>query len=612
MGIAASATKTKIRRVITRQVISVTPETPVEEAIASMARARISCLIVAEKKRPLGIFTERDLVRLVNNTVSLGNRPIRELMTSPVVTISGNLNIYEAYSLMLTNRIRHHVVVDQGGRILGLMTQSDLINHLGHEYFVELRKIEQIMTTGVMTVASNASICEALGVMAGPGISCVVVADNRIPLGIVTERDAVRLVAEGVDLGTVPVSMAMSSPVLTVTTGTTVYEAALVMKREKIRRVVVVNQDGQIEGIITQSDIIKGLEGQYIELLKEIIRKKENVFQQTAKELLDKTIFLDNILRSSISMAIVATDSMLNIKYFNPVAEKVFGCSAASAIGRSAADVLFLEDIAPISLSKARETVLRKGRCTFPAEKRKDGATFFYDGSMSGILDKQDRMAGFVLMLDDITERRQHEDTIHHLAYHDALTGLPNRVLLNDRLDQALGSANRTGTRGALMILDLDRFKDINDSLGHSMGDLLLKAVGERLKGLLRKSDTVSRMGGDEFVLLLPSIASAESAAVTAAKIVTAFNKPFVCNGRILSITASIGIAVFPDDGGDAETVLKNADIALYRVKGAGKNDFKRYTTPPEHDFPAGTQRSPDIHHAVRRTDNQKPSSRNV
>ena len=588
MGIAAGKTKTMIRQIISRQVVSVTPETAVEEVIACMARDKISCLIVAEQKRPLGIFTERDLVRLVNQKASFKGRPIRELMTSPVVTIPGNLNIYEAYSLMLTNRIRHHVVVNQSGRILGLMTQSDLIKHLGREYFVELRKIEQVMTAGVMTVASNAPICEALSIMAGPGISCVVVADQRIPLGIVTERDAVRFVAQGVDLATVPVSMAMSSPVLTVTTGTTVYEAALVMKRENIRRVVVANKEGKIEGIITQSDIIKGLEGQYIESLKEIIRKKENIFQQTASELLDKTIFLDNILRSSTSMAIIATDDTLKIKYFNPVAAKVFGCGAASAIGRSAADVLFIEEIAPISLQKAREAVLSTGSCTFPAEKQKDGATFFYDVSMSGILDKQNKVAGFVLMLNDITERRQHEETIHHLAYHDALTGLPNRVLLNDRLGQALASANRTGTRGALMILDLDRFKDINDSLGHSMGDLLLKAVGARLTGLLRKSDTVSRMGGDEFVLLLPAIASTESTAVTAAKIVSAFNKPFICNGCTISITASIGIAEFPDDGGTAETVLKNADIALYRVKEAGKNDFQRYTAPPENGLPYG------------------------
>ena len=574
--------KTSIRQIISRQVISVAPETPLDEAIAIMADARISCLVVAEKKRPLGIFTERDLVRLANRQMTPGSRPIREVMTSPVATIPVSLSMYEAYSLMLTNRIRHHIVVDHGGRMLGLLTQSDLINHLGHEYFVEMRKIEQVMTTDVVTVTADLTISEALAAMAGPGISCVVVEEERRPLGILTERDVVRLVADAIDLGSSPVGGVMSSPVQTVKVGTTVHKATLLMKKEHIRRVVAVDDQGHIQGLITQSDIVKGLEGKYIELLKEIIREKEDVFQQTARELLDKTVYLDNILSSSINMAIIATDSAFRIKYFNPVAEKVFNCGAAAAIGRCALEMLSLEDISPLTLHQAREIVQKEGKCLFPAHIKRGGGSLFYDGSLSGIQDKQGNLVGFVLMLNDITERRRYEDTIHHLAYHDALTGLPNRVLLNDRLGQALASANRTSTRGALMILDLDRFKDINDTLGHSMGDLLLKAVGERLKGLLRKSDTVSRMGGDEFVLLLPTIGSAESAAVTAAKVVTAFREPFVCNGHTLNVTASIGIADFPDDGEDAETLLKNADIALYRVKEQGRNNFQRYTVVQE------------------------------
>jgi diguanylate cyclase (GGDEF)-like protein len=141
-----------------------------------------------------------------------------------------------------------------------------------------------------------------------------------------------------------------------------------------------------------------------------------------------------------------------------------------------------------------------------------------------------------------------------------------------------LAAAKRNATAGALMILDLDRFKDINDTLGHSTGDALLKAVSGRLTGLLRKSDTVSRMGGDEFVLLLPTITRSDSAALIADKIVHAFRKPFVCSGHTLKVTASIGIANFPEDGDDAETALKNADIALYRVKEQGRNAFQRYS----------------------------------
>ncbi len=231
---------------------------------------------------------------------------------------------------------------------------------------------------------------------------------------------------------------------------------------------------------------------------------------------------------------------------------------------------------------RAREIVEKEGRCLFPAEIKREGGSLYYDGSLSGIRDKQGAVVGFVLILNDVTERRRHEDTIHHLAYHDALTGLPNRTLLSDRLGQALATAKRTGIGGALMIMDLDRFKDVNDTLGHSMGDLLLQAVAERLKELLRKSDTVSRMGGDEFVLLLPSVGSYENAVVTAAKIVTAFREPFFCNDHTLNVTASIGIADFPEDGEDAETLLKKADIALYRVKEDGRDNFQRFTAKRE------------------------------
>ena len=575
---SAPLNKTKIRQIISRKVISVAPETSLDEAIAIMAGARISCLVVAEKNRPVGIFTERDLVRLANRQASFGSRPMSAVMTSPVVTISGTLSIYEAYSLMLTNRIRHHVVVDHRGKLLGLITQTDLIDHLGHEYYLEMRTVEKVMTADVVTVAGDLPISAALAAMAVPGISCAVVVEERRPIGILTERDVVRLVAEGIDLGSVHVSSVMKGPVISANAGATVHKATLLMKKEHIRHVVVVDDLGCIAGIITQSDIVKGLGGKYIELLKDIIREKDDVFQQTARELLDKTVYLDNILSSSVNMAIIATDGSFMIKYFNPVAEKVFGCRASTAIGRSAPELLVLEDIAPLGLHQAREIVQQEGKCLFPVKIKRAAAPLFYDGSLSGILDRQGNLTGFVLMLNDVTERRRYEDTIHYMAYHDALTDLPNRALLGDRLGQALASTNRTGTGGALMILDLDRFKDVNDTFGHTMGDLLLKGVGERLKKLLRKSDTVCRMGGDEFVLLLPTIGSAESVSVTAAKIVAAFREPFECNGHSFNVTASIGIAYFPDNGDDAETLLKNADIALYRVKEQGRDNYQCFT----------------------------------
>lgn len=438
--------------------------------------------------------------------------------------------------------------------------------------------IEQIMTKSVTTISLQTSLSEALAKMAATAISCVVVVDGQSPVGILTERDVVRLVARGVDTDSIQMGPIMSKPVLTVPIGTTLHKTALLMKEEKIRHIVVVDEMGAIAGIVTQTDIAKGLEQKYIKALKEILDEKENIFRQTAQELLDKTFYLDNILNSSFDMAIVATDSDFKIKYFNSVAEKVFNRTQAKAVGRSALELNDLEGATGFYLERALKIVRKRDKHDFTPEITRKGQTRYYQGILSSILDRQNKLVGYVLMLQDVSERRQHERIIHHMAYHDALTGLPNRVLLSDRLDQALIAVKRNSGAGALMMLDLDRFKDINDSLGHRTGDTLLKKVGKRLADILRKSDTVSRMGGDEFVLLLPTIANSESSAQLAGKIVRAFRKPFFCDGHTLKVTTSIGIANFPEDGEDAETVLKNADIALYRVKETGRNNFQRYT----------------------------------
>ncbi len=178
----------------------------------------------------------------------------------------------------------------------------------------------------------------------------------------------------------------------------------------------------------------------------------------------------------------------------------------------------------------------------------------------------------------ELTERKWAEEALVRMATHDPLTGLPNRRLFNDRLNLELAHARRNQRKLAVMLLDLDHFKDVNDTLGHSMGDKLLQVVGQRLLGLLRKSDTVARMGGDEFTLLLPEIAQAEDATQIAHKILGAFRKPFEFNDHEVRITTSIGIAIYPDDGEDADTLIKNADIAMYRAKDQGRDNYQRYS----------------------------------
>lgn len=163
---------------------------------------------------------------------------------------------------------------------------------------------------------------------------------------------------------------------------------------------------------------------------------------------------------------------------------------------------------------------------------------------------------------------------LHHLAHHDVLTGLPNRVLLHDRLSQAIELARRQGTQLAVLFLDLDRFKHINDSLGHAVGDQLLQSISQRLVGCVRHSDTISRQGGDEFVVLLSNIKQPENAALSAQKILTALTVPYLIDQLELHVSVSIGISIYPDDGQNAETLIESADTAMYHVKENGRNNY--------------------------------------
>ncbi|MBK8019460.1 MAG: EAL domain-containing protein [Betaproteobacteria bacterium] len=183
-----------------------------------------------------------------------------------------------------------------------------------------------------------------------------------------------------------------------------------------------------------------------------------------------------------------------------------------------------------------------------------------------------------LLAFEDISERKAQDDRIRHLAQHDFLTGLPNRALLEDRLKQAIPLAQRSGNRLAVMFLDLDRFKIINDSLGHEVGDALLKQVARRLTGCIRAADTVSRQGGDEFVVLLQDLDAPEQAAAVCRKVLEVVAEPFVFQGLALNVTPSVGIAIYPDDGADFPTLLKNADAAMYHAKSLGRNNFQFFT----------------------------------
>jgi len=178
----------------------------------------------------------------------------------------------------------------------------------------------------------------------------------------------------------------------------------------------------------------------------------------------------------------------------------------------------------------------------------------------------------------EIVDRKKAEEAIKYMAHHDALTGLPNRRLFNERISLEISRSQRNNQKIGVMLFDLDHLKNVNDSFGHSVGDLLLQSVGQRLLGLLRKSDTVARMGGDEFLLILPEMKQPQDAVLTAERILSALSTPFLLDGNQINITTSIGIVFFPDDGTGVDDLIKKADIAMYKAKEKGGNIYHFYT----------------------------------
>ncbi len=267
----------------------------------------------------------------------------------------------------------------------------------------------------------------------------------------------------------------------------------------------------------------------------------------------------------------------LKFQYANSTLARLFGYEADEITEKLGPEDL----VTPEDHERVRESLLRRGEDELghPYEikgLRKDGSVFnalvwiksiSYQGKLASV--------GTVL---DITEQKRAEKRIRYLAQHDALTDLPNRSLLLDRLSQAFAHAQRDKTEVALLFLDLDRFKMINDSLGHHVGDKLLQAVAERLRGCIRESDTVSRQGGDEFVLVLPNIKDNAVVAHITEKIVAALADPFFIDGNKLATTASIGISIYPSDGDHIETLTRNADAAMYVAKANGRNNYQFFT----------------------------------
>ncbi len=817
-------TERSLAQLMTWNIVTIDRDASIARATEVMEMAHISSVLVTEFTKPVGIVTERDILRALEAAIP-SEQVVSRIMGKPLVTAMKDMAVHDAYHLMAENGVRHLLVTDETSQPVGIVSESDFRFHLGLEFYRRMQDVRSVMSARMPVLPPTALVREAVTSMTAREANCAVVAVDGIPVGMVTERDAVRFYRDGESSLQLPLSEVMSKPVATIPAGTPLHDAMERMQSQRIRHLVVVGERGEVAGILSEHDVVRQLETEYLDFalrdgrrtrqqLQDSEMRRRAVFNQAREymsildldgtlrdfnhsamaligdcwpdDLIEKPFWntpwwthdteLQSRLRQAFAdlaagrssrfetthpaadgtlrhvdfqlhpildesgklalalaegsditdrkhaeselrkfqwaveqspVSIIITDADARITYANPKFTEITGYSREEVLGRNprilksgvtpaaiyeqlwatlaegkmwtgelcnrrkngelfwefARILPILDDNGVVShylavkediterhrIEEQRRLALRVFQsshdgilitdpqgvildvnlafCELTGYSREDaigqtsrllnsghhdenffqklfetvdkqgywlgemwnrtkaGAVYVVLMTVSAVRDTEGQLTHYVGVFTDITQRKESEQRLEHLAQHDALTDLPNRSLLRDRLEQAIKKNHRDKQSLALLFIDLDRFKEVNDTLGHVFGDQLLVEAARRITTCVRNSDTVARLGGDEFIAVLQGVESREAVARLAEDVIDAFAAPFVLGQGTANVSASVGIAMCPDDAEDADELTHAADQAMYDAKAKGRNcyaffgDSERETT---------------------------------
>lgn len=679
--------------------VRVPPTAPVSEVLETMHAMRISSVVVVEGRRPVGIFTERDAMHVFVHGSEARLVPVSAVMGKPPVVAHLDTGFFEAYHLCAHNGVRHLIVVDGMGDLHGVASDTDFMRVLGLEVLSGQEKVGQVMSHAPMGLPSAAALSEAVAMMVKFQSQAVVAVDDGRPVGILSERDVVRLGRVDADAAT-PLAALMTTPVVTITADRSIYHAIELMRERRIRSLVVVDTQGQFSGLLSEHDVVKKIEGRYVSVLMAIIRRQSDDINRIRQELDEKHV-LSAVLHQSLGVGLVVADPAGAVHYMNPVAAGLFALAPTQVSGATLSELFEATGLSTAHLQPAFHAA-RQGRSYEYEFGHHDGATHrelhvrmapiqdqdgrflglvqaiqdvtdrklserklkqaasIFENTIEGVIvadaqanivsvnpafcritgfredevlgrnprilgsGRQDRVfyermwktlldtgywqgeiwnrrksgeayaewltinvikdaAGnplnYIAVFADITSAKRVHDEFEFLAHHDPLTQLPNRLLFNARLTHSLSRSIRARMPLAVLMVDLDGFKLINDQFGHAAGDRVLEVIGMRLADGIRGEDTVARLGGDEFAIVLEDLESNTLASDIARKLIRSISAPIDLNGMRVSVTASIGVAISSPSENSPSQLLRCADEALYLAKGAGKNTCHIFAT---------------------------------
>jgi len=555
--------------VVRPNILQCAPTTPLRLAARLMQEATCSSIVVTEGDHPVGIWTERDSLAVDFTNPAACERPIGEVMSCPIMTLPATTSLRAAAAHLRRSGIRHMLAVGPAGEPVGVLSQTDIVSNQGVEHYLHLRTVASAVRQDIPRLPPSTDLAAAAAAMRRDKTDAALVEYEDGEFGILTERDLVRLIAE--PMRRPRVGEAASRPLLTVSADASLYRVRSLLLESRIRHVGV-TRDGELLGLLSFTDILSGIELAYVRELQTALEERDRALVASRRSL----HLAERIIESSLE-GIIITDPRGRILTVNPAFTRLTGYSEHEAVGRTPA-MLSSGRHGPDFYKAMWKQLNEQGHWQGEIwNRRKNGEVYPEFLSITAITDENGALSHYAAVFNDISTLKESEERIRNLAYYDPLTGLPNRRLLEDRLAMAVAHAHRHGTRLAVLFVDLDRFKQINDSLGHHAGDRVLEVFAQRLLDCVREDDTVARLGGDEFVVILSEVTDAADAARAAERLLSALRAPVEINGQQFVVTCSIGISVYPDDGGSRETLLQQADAAMYRIKQAGRDGCSVY-----------------------------------
>ncbi len=558
--------KILVQDVVYPYILECKPSETLRRVTERMSEHASTAILVIENDKALGIWTEKDVLNFDFSTSNASVTSISEVMRFPVETISGSMTLDDVTLAFNRDETQNYLVLGHEGTRLGIINQTDIVLSHDLNHFLHMRRVSEIVKA-TPSIRKDATLSEAVYRMRQSGADAIIVlSDSDVSsVGILSQRDLIRALARKMDHA--PVGEIASPVIITVDQDETVFSARNTMIENGFRHLGVCDRVGRLLGIVNFSAVLKCMEEIYFEGLQSVLERRSEALQTSQKHL----ALAEKIIEFSMDGILVTNESGV-IQSVNPAFTQIMGYTPEEIIGETTA-ILNSGRHDQVFYAVMWRQLKSQGHWQGEIWNRdKNGKIRPQLLAISQIPDDEGDSYSYAAMYRDISKMKADEAEAQRLAFYDPLTGLPNRRAIEGRLEKKLATATRRRKYGALLYIDLDHFKPINDSLGHAIGDVLLIKVADRLTKILREEDIAARYGGDEFLVLLPELddemkVAAGFAQTVAEKIEVALKFSYQVEEHRLTLGASIGIAMFPEQHTHYKEILEQADIAMYRAK---------------------------------------------